>query len=214
MGTDEPSGALYHLQRAGIFGGVVLIPVVFSIQFFDIFALIICIVGFAIYTTGLAVFGRPQVIQWRPEFAKAGRLVCTVAYLMATISATSSALSMSARTELQNRFLQAVTTQLESAFDKPGKSTKIAVAESSEELKKTSPFVGQFDAKEGVRVTSISTVTQPILNSMLEKVETFLLILFCGTLFVAACSVLIAVFVLPLVVTPPIGKTTPGGGAS
>jgi hypothetical protein len=192
---------LDHLQKGGIFGGIVLVPVAIAAQSFSIEALVICALGFCIYIAGLAVFAGNPMEESHPEFSRSGKVVCSTAYLIATLSATSIALSPGAKGEIVSRFTKDVAVQVEALAAKPGKSVQIVAPGPDESLQRMTLVAGSVD-KSFVRLAPLAIVSEPFLGGIIERINSAITMAFLFSLAVSVIAILFGVFLAPRLPTP------------
>ena len=198
MKSDE---LIDHLHKGGLFGGIVLVPVAVAVQTYSIESLGICLVGFIIYGLGLVVFAHKAIETSRPDFARTGRLICGTAYLIATIAATSVALTPGMKGEVVNRFSKDVAKQIELISSNPGKSVSIPPPASIEALQKTSLVAGSVESKTIV-LTPLSMVSEPFLGGIVEGLNRSLVLIYEFGLAVSALAILLGLFVAPHLPAP------------
>lgn len=202
------SDVVEHLHKAGLFGGIVLVPVALAAQSFSGESLVICFLGFAIYVVGLAVFGAGDIHASHPDFARSGRMVCGAAYLVATIASSMVALSPGIKGEIINRYARDASNQLELLAGKPGKSVTLPPVGIEPPLDRVGLVVGSVESQT-IRLAPLAIVSEPFLGGMVEWVTRGVVLAFQFAFAVSVLVLLIGIFILPRLPALP----TRSGGA-
>lgn len=198
-----------HLHKAGLFGGIVLVPVALAAQTFSGESLVICVLGFAIYVAGLAVFGAGDIQDSHPDFARSGRMVCGAAYLVATVAACMVALAPGIKTEIMSRYSRDASSQLELLAGKPGKSVTLPPVGIEPPLDRVNLVVGSVES-QAIRLAPLAVVSEPFLGGMVEWVTRGFVLAFQFAFAVSVLVLLIGIFILPRLPALP----ARGGGTS
>jgi hypothetical protein len=202
---------LRELQKAGIFAGIVLVPVALALallQPVNLMAPLICLLGFGIYALGLWTFGQIVLDVRSAQFVRAGRFVCGLAYLIATLCATMLLLEGIA----QERFTDQLTHELAKNFDGVAHSNPAELIEiplnAAPAALDGRPYTG-IARDNALKLASLHTITKPFIKTVVQGVGDSVELIFYVSLLIAFLSIVFAVFLRPL-----LGGNANGPGTS
>lgn len=185
-----------NIQKAGIFGGIVLIPLSLAIQYYSMDSFIIGAIGFIVYIAGILIFGKKEIEQAHVDFAKAGKFVFGTTFLIATVAATLAAITPGLRTELVTRFTRDVGSHLDDLAIKPNKTVAIPLANADPSIQKMGVIVGVMEERS-MRIASLALAAEPFLGTIVDWIDRAGKITFLFSFAVSVIVALLGLFVVP-----------------